>query len=546
MVAQRIHPTPRIQRLREEVAQPPHKHKRHNTKNLVHQARQEKTPSLRPRKSHESALLEDWPVFCLTEKKPGVFGEAVCNLLRTLGEERTSVCINAAHSQALLLGRKMSEKSFYPKLFVSSSRTPSWRSPLPIDGRLREPAQDRLSVGALLRQWRGLLKEKMRAMRPLIRPGLRLVVCGGLLWVWGAGQEGSQVPQKIRTSLIDGLPLIEHAPQQPFSTNAYTIYPNEQRGHVPLTKRPLLLTPSKKAASTHPPKSQPTQGVKKGPSPSTARVRRVILISWDGAKASVLRAMMRVGQLPSLQALWESGVGTLAARTIVPSLTLPSHTSMLTGQTFARHKIHWNRYIAQKGVVQYPTILDLASDAGISSGFFVSKKKFLHLVRQSGRYVVYRRNHFAPKMMDGLLAQLQRDPLRLVFFHLRDPDVAGHWFGWGNEQRIPPVPPSSPYKQALIRSDKALGRLMRFLNTKDLWKESAVIVTSDHGGHDRTHGSAHHEDRLIPWVLGGGGLRKRCTLQEPIETYDTAATVLGLLGLPRPKEMVGQDRLRCR
>ncbi len=471
----------------------------------------------------------------------------MCNLLRSLGEERNSPPIHAGNLQASLLGRKMSEKSFYPKLFISSSRTPSWRSPLPVDGRLREPASDRLSVGALLRQWRGLLKERLRAMRPLIRPGLRLVVCGGLLWVWGTGQEGSQVPQKVRTP-INTLPVVRLTPPLSFTMDA-TSYAHKQEdapsaatGHSAAPRR--LPKSAPKGEST---KRRSVGYVQQKLARPNAPVHRVFLISWDGAKSSVLRAMMEKGQLPALKALWQSGVGTLAARTIIPSLTLPSHTSMLTGQPFERHKIDWNRYIAQNGVVRYPTILDIASGAGMASGFFVSKKKFFHLVRQPERYVVHHRNHFAPKRMDALLAHLQRAPLRLVFFHLRDPDVAGHWFGWGNEQHVPPTPPSTQYQQALMRSDKALGRLMQFLKTKGQWKESAVIVTSDHGGHDRTHGSAHHEDRLIPWIMGGGGgLRRRCTLQEPLETYDTAATVLWLLGLARPKEMVGQARLRCR
>ncbi|MCK6509501.1 alkaline phosphatase family protein [Myxococcota bacterium] len=442
----------------------------------------------------------------------------------------------------------MSEKSFYPRLFISSSRTPSWRSPLPVDGRLREPTSDRMSVGALLRQWRSLLKERLRAMRPLIRPGLRLVVCGGLLWVWGAGQEGSQVPQKVRTSQRHALPAVPFSPLLSFSRDATSYTPKQKDAHRAPAERSVaphrLPKPSHQIET---PKRPSIGDVKQKLALSNAQVRRVFLISWDGAKSSVLRVLMEKGQLPALKALWQSGVGTLAARTIIPSLTLPSHTSMLTGQPFERHKIHWNRYIAKNGVVRYPTILDIASDAGVASGFFVSKKKFFHLVRQPGRYVVHHRNHFAPKRMDALLAHLQRAPLRLVFFHLRDPDLAGHWFGWGNEQHVPPIPPSAQYQQALMRSDKALGRLMQFLKANRQWKESAVIVTSDHGGHDRTHGSAHHEDRLIPWIMGGSSeIRRRCVLQEPLDTYDTAATVLWLLGLPRPKEMVGQVRLRCR
>src|SRR3712207_7396850 len=38
-------------------------------------------------------------------------------------------------------------------------------------------------------------------------------------------------------------------------------------------------------------------------------------------------------------------------------------------------------------------------------------------------------------------------------------------------------------------------------------EDTVTLVLSDHGGHERTHGTDMDEDMLIPWVLHGPGVR---------------------------------------
>jgi arylsulfatase A-like enzyme len=47
----------------------------------------------------------------------------------------------------------------------------------------------------------------------------------------------------------------------------------------------------------------------------------------------------------------------------------------------------------------------------------------------------------------------------------------------------------------------------------------------------------------IPWILTGPGVPKG-EISDPVNTYDTAATIADLLGLRPPKCWIGQSALR--
>jgi arylsulfatase A-like enzyme len=65
------------------------------------------------------------------------------------------------------------------------------------------------------------------------------------------------------------------------------------------------------------------------------------------------------------------------------------------------------------------------------------------------------------------------------------------------------------------------------------------LVTADHGGHNRSHGTRLDVDQRIPWFAWGAGVR-RGRFARPVNTIDTAATVLSALGVALPPGMHGQ------
>ena len=113
--------------------------------------------------------------------------------------------------------------------------------------------------------------------------------------------------------------------------------------------------------------------------PVQAQTPNVVLISIDGLRPDAIAA----SGARNLQRMMREGAYTLRARTIMPSRTLPSHTSMLTGVPPEVHGINWNfEQVENVGTVQVPTVFDLAQAAGKSTAGFFGKSKFRHLLRR--------------------------------------------------------------------------------------------------------------------------------------------------------------------
>jgi len=121
----------------------------------------------------------------------------------------------------------------------------------------------------------------------------------------------------------------------------------------------------------------------------------------------------------------------------------------------------------------------------------------------------------------------------LLFVHLGEPDFAGHLVGWG----------SGSYARAVRRADAAVAAVLGAADRAFGRGAYTVILTADHGGHGRNHGSADPRDRTIPWIAWGDGVAPGGPLPAGIRTMDTAATALWLLGLGVPAAWSGRPVL---
>jgi len=256
----------------------------------------------------------------------------------------------------------------------------------------------------------------------------------------------------------------------------------------------------------------------------------VVVVSIDGLRPDAIERFAT----PTLQKLIHEGSYTLHATTITPSKTLPSHTSMLTGQPPDVHHVLWNTNAGLKHrSVQIPTVFGLARDEGFVTAAFFSKNKFTSLQRPGS--LDYSQapggwwGHWAAdRTINDVERYLQSAKPHLLFVHLGDPDRAGHDAGWMSRK----------YADAVERVDKSLARLIAVAERSFGADGFTLIVTADHGGHERDHGSNDPLDVTIPWIAWGRGV-KPALLSEPVATYDTASTVLWLLKVPQPTEWAG-------
>jgi arylsulfatase A-like enzyme len=266
--------------------------------------------------------------------------------------------------------------------------------------------------------------------------------------------------------------------------------------------------------------------------PQASVSRHVIVVSVDGLRPDAIGAY----NAPTLQRLMREGSHTLSATTIDPSRTLPSHTSMLTGQPPERHGVRWNHVMtADAEVIELPNVFSVARAHGYSTAAFFSKAKFQPLQRDGtldysqapggwfGRWP-------SKRTMADVAQYLPAARPNLLFVHLADVDAAGHRSGWMTPE----------YGRAVLTADAAINELISLADRAYGGGRFSLIVTADHGGHGSGHGSKDPQDVTIPWIAWGQGVKPGAIGERAVRTMDTAATVLWLLGVADQSDWIGQ------
>jgi predicted AlkP superfamily pyrophosphatase or phosphodiesterase len=206
---------------------------------------------------------------------------------------------------------------------------------------------------------------------------------------------------------------------------------------------------------------------------------------------------------------------------------------MLGGMSPVKHGIYWNSNDPDLGKIKGPTLFSAAHEAGLSTAMVVGKPKLEHLVLP-GSVDNYIYAGFTDRQIaNEALTLIQTDMPALLFIHLPDVDSAGHALGWMSLAQL----------LALNMTDGLIGEIVAALQEQGYLSQSLLIITSDHGGSGRRHGSNSPEDMTIPWLVVGPGVPAGVILQSEIVTYDTAATALYALGVPIPPKWDGQPVL---
>jgi predicted AlkP superfamily pyrophosphatase or phosphodiesterase len=264
--------------------------------------------------------------------------------------------------------------------------------------------------------------------------------------------------------------------------------------------------------------------------PVASLTKNVLLVSIDGLRPDAIDHF----KAPTLQRLIREGSYSLSAKTIMPSTTLPSHTSMLSGERPEEHGVLWNNVTSAKAdIVEFPTLFSVARAHGYRTAAFFSKAKFSPLQRPGtldysqapggwwGKWS-------GARTVEDVRQHLTEHKPNVLFVHLSDPDSAGHSQGWM----------SDAYGRAVRDADTALGSLLATADKTYGAGNYSVIVTADHGGHQYGHGTSDPQDVMIPWIAWGRGVQPG-VMDEDIETIDTAPTVLWLLGVEHPDDWDG-------
>lgn len=266
--------------------------------------------------------------------------------------------------------------------------------------------------------------------------------------------------------------------------------------------------------------------------PPPPQAQYVIVISVDGMGSAYVAPLLAAGltnELTTFKRLQAEGSGTLNARDDANyAITLPNHTTMMTSRGVVGAAGHnWSgnadpgptaTFATNKGAY-VASGFDVAHDHGLRTGIWSGKSKF-SLFQQSysatsgapdttgaddGRdkidYDKIVASAPAADLTDDFIRQMAANPYHFAFFHYGDPDATGHAAGWSAD-------PASAYATTLKSVDTQVGKILEMVvNSPTLKGKTAIILTSDHGGHDKGHGDTTNPlDYTIPFYVWGAGV----------------------------------------
>ena len=253
---------------------------------------------------------------------------------------------------------------------------------------------------------------------------------------------------------------------------------------------------------------------------------RTLVILVDGMRPDALK------DVPQAQAMMKKAAYTLRASTVMPSVTLPCHMSLFHSVDPTRHGTTTNTYAPQVRPVK--GLCEVLADHKKKSAFFYNWEELRDLARPgslaysyfcSGHHAGYEKAN--DLVTDAAIEYLTHEYADFVFLYLGFVDEAGHQYGWMSDE----------YGKAMDNSWKNIQRVLDALPD-----DYTVIITADHGGHDRMHGTDLPEDMTIPLLIMGEDFEAGRELSGA-DIKDIAPTVAKLLGAEPAGEWEGKSLL---
>ncbi len=263
-------------------------------------------------------------------------------------------------------------------------------------------------------------------------------------------------------------------------------------------------------------------------------VDRVVVISIDGLSSELIQSVDS-DDLPGFYRLMSEGAFTLNAR-VDPdvSVTLPNHTSMITGRFAAGDGGHnWFQNVdpnpgetlhLQNGAY-VASVFDGVHDRGGRTGLFTTKTKFSLFDESYGPQngaadvtgtddgrdkidtFVFRRS--SASLVDAFRSFDGGQGFEFSLIHFSEPDVAGHALGWSTYS-------VSGYAYAVRLADHLVSDVLDFVSTDAAYAgRTAVIVTADHGGLGFEHSTPTSPSvYTIPFFVWGAGVSPAADLYQ--------------------------------
>jgi predicted AlkP superfamily pyrophosphatase or phosphodiesterase len=235
------------------------------------------------------------------------------------------------------------------------------------------------------------------------------------------------------------------------------------------------------------------------------------LDGWGGAYTSN-------ADMPTVKRMMANGASSLDARCVMPSISWPNWTSLFYGTPPERRSSD-----------QISSIFTVAKNSGqentsvlfyfwwelykICSDEMAEKQEIKSDLESVQRIAAY---------------FIENKPV-LTAIVFDEPDHTGHSKGWG----------SQAYYAKLAELDGFIAMIEEAVKDAGVYDTTVFVLSADHGGSFRGHGSNTSKHRRIPLIIFGKGIKEGYVIPSPLSISDITPTMAAILGMEAPPEWTG-------
>jgi len=284
------------------------------------------------------------------------------------------------------------------------------------------------------------------------------------------------------------------------------------------------------------------------------RGSNVLLVTIDTLRADRVGAYGGGTLTPTLDGLASRGLRFARAYSHAP-MTLPAHTSILTGLVPATHGVHLN---GSSALGPGPTTMsELLRRSGYHTGAFVGAFVLDARFGLNRGFEVYD-DHVGTEQGPVNFGFAERTADRVTAaaadWLLQPGRSSTPWFAWihlfdpHTPYRAPVQLAPQPYDNEVAYTDRQLGQLLQRLDASGMLAHTLIIVLADHGESlgehgEETHGLFAYEPTIhIPLLMAGPALRPD-VISAPVAQADLLPTIAELLGIAAPPSLDGRSLL---
>jgi len=255
-------------------------------------------------------------------------------------------------------------------------------------------------------------------------------------------------------------------------------------------------------------------------------------------------------QTPNMDRLAKKGVVFTRAFSLNPT-TLPSHTNMLLGLTPLYHGVRENTNFVARA--EFLTLAEYLKDIGYLTGAFIGGYPLHSRFGLAQGFDVYDENYERMKFVKFSAGERKAGEVIDSALRWLEPQKS-KWFCWihcfdPHDPYEPPEPFITQYEKSLYNGevayvDRELGRLMDYMEKKELFDNTLIIFTGDHGESlgqhgEMTHGYlANNTTIWVPLILSYPG-SKPGRVDQNVSHIDIFPTVCDILRIKKPDALQG-------